>query len=71
MGFTYLFQIPNEVNQKIIEKPGPAKKKNQNERQYQELLIFLSKDNTDISEIDEFGWTPLHKAIKLNDVEIV
>ena len=37
MGFTYLFQIPNEdshqVDQKIIEKPVPAKKKNQNESQ--------------------------------------
>ena len=49
MGFTYLFQILNEdshqVDQKIIEKQVPAKKKNQNESQYQELLMFLSKDN--------------------------
>ena len=75
MGFTYLFHIPNvdthQVDQKIIEKPVPAKKKIQNERQHQELLTFLSKCKTNISEIDEFGWTPLHKAIELNDVEIV
>ena len=72
MGFTYLFQIPNEdSHQKIIKKPVPAKKKNQNERHYQEILTFLLKCKTDISGIDEFGWTPLHKAIELNDVEIV
>ena len=75
MGFTYLFQIPNEdshqVDQKIIVKPVPAKKKIQNDSQHQELLKFLSKGNTDFSAIDEFGWTPLHKAIELDDIEIV
>ena len=75
MGFTYLFQIPNEdshqVNEKSIVKPIPAKKKIQNERHYKELLTFLSQGSTDISEIDEFGWTPLHKAIELDDIEIV
>ena len=75
MGFTYLFQIPNEdghqVDQKMIAEPIPTKKKIQNERHFQKFLTSLSKGNTDISEIDEFGWTPLHMAIELDDIEIV
>ena len=29
----------------------------------QELYAFLSKADDDISKIDQFGWTPIHRAI--------
>ena len=37
----------------------------------QELYTFLSQDDTDISKIDNEGWTPMHRAIEINNIEII
>ena len=37
----------------------------------QELYAFLSKACTDIGQIDEDGWTPMHRAIEINNIEIM
>ena len=63
--------MSNTSEDGMAVNPKSAWKKIQNDSQHQELLKFLSKGNTDFSAIDEFGWTPLHKAIELDDIEIV
>ena len=37
----------------------------------QELYAFLSQADNDISKIDDEGWTPLHRAIEINNIEII
>ena len=37
----------------------------------QELYAFLSQADTDISKIDNKGWTPMQRAIKIDNIEIV
>ena len=37
----------------------------------QKLYAFLSRADTDISKIDNEGWTPMHRAIKIDNIEIV
>ena len=37
----------------------------------QKLYSFLSKADTDISRIDNEGWTPMHRAIEINNIEII
>ena len=36
-----------------------------------ELYTFLSKADTDMSKIDYAGWTPMHRAIEINDIEMI
>ena len=37
----------------------------------QKLYEFLSQADSDISKIDNEGWTPMHRAIKIDNIEIV
>ena len=37
----------------------------------EELYTFLSKSDANFSKIDDAGWTPMHRAIKIDNIEIV
>ena len=37
----------------------------------QELYAFLSQADPDISKIDNAGWTPMHRAIEKDNIEII
>ena len=37
----------------------------------QKLYEFLSQADIDISKIDNEGWTPMHRAIQISNIEIV
>ena len=37
----------------------------------QKLYEFLSQADSDISKIDNEGWTPMHRAIEINNIEII
>ena len=47
------------------------KKKNTLSHNDEELFAFLSKSDADISKIDNAGWTPMHRAIRIDNIEIV
>ena len=36
-----------------------------------ELHAFILKSDADISTIDQCGWTPLHRAIEKDNIELV
>ena len=40
-------------------------------RHYQKLYALLSQADPDISKIDNKGWTPMHRAIEIDNIEIV
>ena len=59
------------LHQHLDKSPAELEKRVSFSHHDLELYTFLSKADTDITKIDYAGWTPMHRAIETNNIEIL